>query len=384
MSKGTRYTTEFKQEAVNQVIKHGYSVNDVSERLGISSKTLYVWTKTFSKSPKQRENEQDLHTQIAQLQRELKRVQQERDILKGGRGVLCRRVKERYPFIKSRSETYPVRLLCQTMNTHPSGYYEWLKAPNSQRDINDKKLTGRIKQSWLESGGHYGYRNIHLDLVEANIKCGRDRVLRLMQRAKISAQRGYKKPKVHYGGDIHTAAPNQLKREFNVAEPNQWWVSDITYIHTHQGFLFLAVVMDLYARNIVGWSMSNRMTDDLVLDALTMAYWRRKPTNTVKLHSDQGSQYTSRRYKKLLATLNIEQSMSRRGNCWDNAVAESFFSNLKKEKVRRIQFKTQEEARLNIFQYIEMFYNPKRRHTANGRVSPAEYENRYFRTLESV
>ena len=142
--------------------------------------------------------------------------------------------------------------------------------------------------------------------------------------------------------------------------------------------------MDLYARNIVGWSMSNRMTDDLVLDALTMAYWRRKPTNTVKLHSDQGSQYTSRRYKKLLATLNIEQSMSRRGNCWDNAVAESFFSNLKKEKVRRIQFKTQEEARLNIFQYIEMFYNPKRRHTANGRISPAEYENRYFRTLESV
>jgi putative transposase len=133
------------------------------------------------------------------------------------------------------------------MKIPPRGYYEWLKAPKSQREIKDEKRTGRIKQCWLESGGHSGYRNIHLDLVEVNIKCSRDRVLRLMHSAKISAQRGDKKPKVHYGGDIHKAAPNQLKRAFNVAEPNKWWV-----IHTHQGFLFLAVVMNLYARNIVG------------------------------------------------------------------------------------------------------------------------------------
>ena len=159
-------------------------------------------------------------------------------------------------------------------------------------------------------------------------------------------------------------------------KPNQWWVSDITYIHTHEGFLFLAVVMDLYARNIVGWSMGSRITDDLVLDAVTMAYWRRRPPRTVKLHSDQGSQYDSHRCKKLLKTLHITRSMSRRGNCHDNAVAESFFSNLKKEKIRRRRYRTRADARLAIFEYIELFYNPKRRHTHNGRPAPTVYEQR--------
>jgi len=162
-----------------------------------------------------------------------------------------------------------------------------------------------------------------------------------------------------YGGKPHLAIPNTLGRAFDVEQPNQWWVSDITYIKTYEGFLFVAVVMDLYARNIVGWSMSSRMTDGLVLSALTMAYWRRKPTDKVMLHSDQGSQYTSRDCQKLLKTFNIEPSMSRRGNCWDNAVAESFFSNLKKEKVRRKIYKTRDEARAAVFNYIEMFYSPR-------------------------
>ncbi len=151
-----------------------------------------------------------------------------------------------------------------------------------------------------------------------------------------------------------------------------------------KGFLFLAVIMDLYARNIVGWAMGDQITDDLVLDALTMAYWRRKPKQTVKFHSDQGSQYSSRNVKKLLSKLNIEPSMSRRGNCWDNAVAESFFSNLKKEQIRRKKYKTREQARQAMFYYIEMFYNPKRRHTNNGRMSPNAYERLYFQNLESV
>jgi len=221
-------------------------------------------------------------------------------------------------------------------------------------------------------------------LQEANIQCGRDRVLRLMRQLGLKAERGYKAPKGYYSGKPDNVTPNILKREFGVTTPNQWWVGDITYIHTHEGFLFLAVVMDLYARNIVGWSMSDRITDDIVLDALTMAYWRRKPMKTVKFHSDQGSQYTSRHFKKLLSEFNIEPSMSRRGNCWDNAVAESFFSNLKKEKIRRTKYKTRDEARQAMFHYIEMFYNPKRRHTSNGRISPGEYERQYFMSQESV
>lgn len=205
-----------------------------------------------------------------------------------------------------------------------------------------------------------------------------------MQSAKIQALRGYKCPKVDYSGHELISTPNVLNRQFEVSAPNQWWVSDITYIHTHEGFLFLAVVMDLYARNIVGWSMSERMTEDLVLSAITMAYWKRKPESIVHLHSDQGSQYSSRKCRKLLESFNIQQSMSRRGNCHDNAVAESFFSNLKKEKVRGRQYKTRAEARLDIFNYIEMFYNPKRRHTSNGRLSPTDYENHYFSSLKGV
>lgn len=275
-------------------------------------------------------------------------------------------------------------MLCEALDLHPSGYYAWLKQPMSLREQRDKQLIPAIKQFWLESGGHYGYRNIYWDLKEAQITTGRDRVLRLMREAGLKAQRGYKIPKGYYGGVPESKTANQLQRQFDVAKPNQWWVSDITYIHTREGFLFLAVVMDLYARNIVGWSMSHRITDDLSLDALTMAYWRRKPEQTVRLHSDQGSQYTSRRFRKLLDTLNVEPSMSRRGNCWDNAVAESFFSNLKKEKIRRSVYKSREEARQAIFHYIEMFYNPKRRHTNNGRTSPSEYERQFFLSQESV
>ncbi len=177
---------------------------------------------------------------------------------------------------------------------------------------------------------------------------------------------------------------NTLDRAFNVSAPNQWWVSDITYIHTQEGFLFLAVVMDLFARSIVGWSMSDRMTDTLVQDALMAAYWRRKPEGAVRLHSDQGSQYSSRDFRTLLSSLNMEASMSRRGNCWDNAVAESFFGNLKKEKIRRHKYKTREEAKRAIFHYIEMFYNAKRRHGFNNQLSPVEFEKRYAASLESV
>ena len=275
-------------------------------------------------------------------------------------------------------------MLCRALEVHPSGYYAWLSQPECDRARDDKRLLPSIKTFWLESGGRSGYRNIHKDLLEARIVCGRDRVLRLMRAAGIRAERGYKAPKGYYSGKPDTVVPNLLDRQFRVSAPNRWWVSDITYIHTAEGFVFLAAVMDLYARNIVGWSMSHRMTDDLVLAALTMAAWRRRPAETVMLHSDQGSQYTSRRCRTLLDTLNIKPGMSRRGNCHDNAVAESFFANLKKEEVKRKVYPTRQQARQAIFRYIEMFYNPKRRHTNNNRVAPAVYEKQYFRQMEGV
>lgn len=228
------------------------------------------------------------------------------------------------------------------MNAHPSGYIQWLRQPISKREREDSALASTIRQCWLESGGQSGFRNIHFDLVRDYLNRRRDRVLRLMQQAGLRAVRGYRKPRVQHGGKPQLEIPNDLDRQFNVNEPNLWWVGYLTCIHTYGGFLFLAVVMDLFARNVVGWSMAPRKTDELVMDALTMAYWRRKPEQQVRFHSDQRSQYQSAKWKRLLRALNIKPSMSRRGNCHDNAAAENFFANLKKEKIRRTKYQSRE------------------------------------------
>lgn len=275
--------------------------------------------------------------------------------------------------------------MCQVMEIHPAGYYAWLVEPLSQREQDDQYLLGFIKQSWLESGGVYGYRKVYRDMLSIGEHCGRNRVLRLMHQEGLRSQRGYKQFNGKYsGGQLSGLAPNLLNREFVVNEPNKVWVTDITYVRTHEGWLFLAIVMDLFSRQIVGWSMSHRMTTDLVLDALTMAIWRRKPKYKVLVHSDQGSQYTSDDWRSMLKVHGLVASMSRKGNCHDNAVAESFFQLLKRERIRRRIYKTREEARQDIFNYIELFYNSSRRHGNNNDLSPMEFEKNYFMKLASV
>ena len=179
-------------------------------------------------------------------------------------------------------------------------------------------------------------------------------------------------------------APNHLQRQFDVREPNRVWVTDITYIRTHEGWLFLSAVLDLFSRQVIGWSMGPRMDRDLAINALLMAVWRRQPQSTVMVHSDQGSQFSSYDWQAFLKTHNLQPSMSRRGNCHDNAVAESFFQLLKRERIRRKIYATRNEARQDVFDYIEMFYNPKRRHGVSNRLSPVEYEKQYFERLASV
>ena len=175
-----------------------------------------------------------------------------------------------------------------------------------------------------------------------------------------------------------------MNREFNVDAPDQFWVTDITCIRTHEGFLYLAVVIDLFSRRVVGWSMQGRTYTDLPLQALQMAVWRRKPKTKVQVHSDQGSQFTSYEWQEFLEQHNLTQSMSRRGNCWDNAVAESFFNLLKRERIRRRKYKTREEARQDVFDYIEFFYNPQRKHVRNGMLSPIDFEQQQKLKLQGV
>jgi putative transposase len=205
-----------------------------------------------------------------------------------------------------------------------------------------------------------------------------------MQLAEVAADRGYKRRQQYHQGEVATIAPNLLNREFTVDKPNQAWVTDITYVKTAEGWLFLAIVLDLFSRQVIGWSMSERINTELVLDALVMACWGRRPKQKAIVHSDQGCQYTSYDWRKMLEQNNLVASMSRRGNCYDNAVAESFFQRLKRERIRRKVYPSREAARQDIFAYIEMFYNPVRRHGTNGNMSPAEYEKSYFKKLKSV
>ena len=230
----------------------------------------------------------------------------------------------------------------------------------------------------------YGYRNITLDLKDDGEAVGKNRVYRIMRTADIKAVRGYKRNPSFGGGDVSHTAPNTLNRGFDVAEPNKVWVTDFTYIRTHEGWLYLTVVIDLFSRQVVGWTMKSTARADLVIDALLMAVWRRNPTEKVLIHSDQGVQYTCSDWRCFLKEHNLEASMSRRGNCHDNAVAESFFSLLKKDRIKRKVYKTRDEARAEIFTYIEYFYNPVRHHGSNNGLSPMKFEKQYYENLESV
>ncbi|WP_414717451.1 IS3 family transposase [Sulfurovum sp.] len=378
-----RYTDEFKEEAARQVIKNNYSVKETAERLGVHPHSLSKWVKQYSQ-PDTFRKDKNTNDELKRLKAELKRVTEERDIPKKGRSVLCQRPRLKYAFIKVHEEQYPVRRLCKVMQVHPSGYYAWCKNPLSNRDRTNHELVKHIKDAYDESGRTYGYRNIHKDLTESGITVNKKRVARLMRLHKLYGAGTLKKKPHHKSGRPHYAHPNHLKQCFITNKPNEAWVTDITYIRTYEGWLYLAVVLDLFSRKIIGWAMSHRMTSSLALDALHMAIRRQQPKEDVLLHSDQGSQYSSYAWQNMLKHFNIIPSMSRRGNCYDNAVVESFFKTLKRECVKKQVFVTREEAKAVIFHYIEMFYNSKRRHSYLDYLSPNEFEVRYYLELKNL
>jgi len=274
--------------------------------------------------------------------------------------------------------------MCRLLEVHRSGFYSWQKQPLSPRAREDRRLQTKIRQFWLESGCNYGYRNITLDLKDDGERCGKNRVLRLMRGLNIASHRRYRRHKGFASGDLHCVAENRLDRQFETAAPNIRWVTDFTYVRTQGGWLYATVVMDLFSRRVIGWSLSSRATSEAVMDALLMAIWRRQPKTPVLVHSDQGAQYTSRDWLDFLKEHRLEVSMSRRGNCHDNAVAESFFSSMKLERIKKKIYASRDEARLDLVQYIEGYYNYQRRHSNNGGLSPKQFEDNYFRQLESV
>mgnify|MGYP001595466779 CR=1 FL=1 len=263
--------------------------------------------------------------------------------------------------------------MCRVLGVHRSGFYAWLRHPESARTQEDRRLLEAIRHSHEENDDAYGSPRVHKDLRGWGYTCGRHRVARLMRQNSLMGVPVRRKPRF-VTGRPSVVAPNRLQQDFTVEHPDRVWVTDFTYIRTHEGWLYLAAIMDLYSRRIVGWATGPRITSELALDALMMAVWRRKPAPGLVLHSDQGSQFGSYDWQSFLRDHGIVPSMSRRGNCYDNAAKESFFSSLKRERIRRKTYRTREEARADIFDYIEMFYNPKRRHSYLGQISPIEYE----------
>jgi putative transposase len=282
------------------------------------------------------------------------------------------RVRSAYEFIKAHCDQYSVQAMCRILGVAPSGYYEWLLQPISNRAQEDGRLLRLIRASFVASQGIYGAPRVFLDLREAGETCSKHRVARLMREANLRALHGYRTRRWSVGKP-GVLIPNLLKRQFTVTRRNKVWVTDITYIRTWQGWLYLAVVMDLFSRRIVGWAARPTIHRELVLDAVLMAVRRRRPRGTM-IHSDQGTQFGSDAWRRFCRSHRLQPSMSRKGNCWDNAVAESFFSSLKKERIKKQIYKSRDLAIADLADYIETFYNRTRRHSYLSGVSPEQFE----------
>jgi len=270
---------------------------------------------------------------------------------------------------------WPVGLMCETLGVSRSGFYAWLERPRSQRSVEDERLGQIARQSFLDSDRTYGSRRVWRDVLATGERCGLHRVERLMQAQALRARPRRRGLPVDRGERPLTApAGNILDRQFEAAGPNQKWVADFTYLWTAEGWLYVAVVLDLYSRRAIGWSMQASMTTQLVTDALMMAMWRRGKPDALLHHSDRGSQYTSEQFQRLLGELGVTCSMSRSGNVWDNSAMESFFSTLKTERTARKTYRTRSDAKADVFDYIERFYNTRRQHSTIGYVSPAQFE----------
>ncbi|MDH2311247.1 IS3 family transposase [Methylobacterium brachiatum] len=374
-----KFGREFKIEAVRLVRERGVSVAQAARDLDVHETMLHRWVKQAAADPQhafpgqgQMKPEQ---IEIDRLRKEVARLKAERDILKKGRRLLCEGSDMKFAFIAKHRAVWPVAWMCSALSVSRSGFHAWLTRTPSQRAREDEVILVKTRASFVASDRTYGARRVWRDVLAEGISCGLHRVERIMRQNALRARprrRGLPKD----AGERATTSPNLLERRFAADAPNRKWIADVTYIWTAEGWLYVAAVIDLFSRRVVGWSMQTSMTAQLVTDALVMAIWRRGKPDALLHHSDQGSQYTSEAFQRLMAEHDVTCSMSRSGNVWDNAAMESFFSSLKTERTARRAYRTRDEARADVFDYIERFYNPARRHSTLGYLSPVEFENR--------
>jgi len=288
----------------------------------------------------------------------------------------------RFQFVDQHRDEYPVARMCRELDVSRSGYYAWRKREPSKRSLEDQRLTVHIKAIFAASHRTYGSPRIHAELKAQGIPCGRNRAARLMRKEGLLAiQTKPRRVRTTNSNHKYPIAPNLLDRQFTADAPRKKWVADITYIRTGEGWLFLAVIEDLFSRRIVGWAMDSTLESTLVERALEMALTAGPCSPGLLHHSDRGSQYADHGYREIMETNGIVVSMSRTGNCYDNAAMESFFSSLKREWVNHRSYATRAEAKTDVFYYIELFYNRKRLHSTLGYMSPVQFEQQYRQTV---
>jgi putative transposase len=298
--------------------------------------------------------------------------------LKKSNGVLCQERRVKYALIREHTKEYEVALMCKMLELPRSSYYRWQKCPVSKKQQRRSLVGLAVESTYREYKKRYGAPRLTEELNAQGIECSMNHVAELLRERGLRALngKGFKyRPRIE---SKNNAMDNKLNREFEAEGPNQKWVSDITYIKAGRKWLYLAAVQDLFSRKIVGWSLDTHMREDLIIDAFKMAAMNRDIKQQGLIHSDRGVQYRSNSYQEALESNGFQSSMSRKGNCWDNAVMESFFSRLKVELIYPENYRTVEEARAGIFEYIELFYNRVRRHSANGYLSPNDYEQQFM------
>ncbi|WP_206363428.1 IS3 family transposase [Cupriavidus necator] len=371
-----QFDTSFKLEVVRMVRDQGLSVSEVCRSMELGETAVRRWVAQYDAEraggPGEGKPLTAEQQRIRQLEAENRQLREDNALLKKAFGLLCTRTEVSYRVVTHlQQEAISVSNACRVLQVSRSGYYAHRRAKPSAKSLQEQT---HVKAAFAASGANYGSRRVMHALRAQGLRIGRYRVRTLMRETGLRAR--WKRKFVSTTDSRHTlpVAENVLDRQFDVAEPNRAWVSDITYIRTAQGWLYLAVVLDLYSRRVVGWSMAPTMPAGLVMSALTMALQQRRPEPGLVLHSDRGSQYASDEYQALLKQHHVVCSMSRKGNCWDNSVMERFFLNLKMERVWQRQYANHDEARRDINQYIIAFYNPVRLHSTLGYLSPTAYE----------
>ncbi|MFC1482884.1 IS3 family transposase [Candidatus Margulisiibacteriota bacterium] len=374
----SKYDQDFRQEAVELALHSDKSAAQIAKDLGVNEATLYYWIrKNKNRGEDVMVNKNNRKTrdsnEVRKLRKELEDTKLERDNLKKSSGHLLKTTEMKFVFIKHHHSEFPVKKMCQVLKVSKSGFYTWLNRKPSTRQVENNMLLVEIEKVFIKSRKCYGYPRVHKELVEKGMHYNKKRIARLMK-GRFQAKMKKRFKITTHSNHNFPVAPNILKRNFTAEKLNQIWTSDITYIRTDEGWLYLAVILDIFSRKIIGWHMNKRLTKELVIKALNNALRRRNyPTNII-FHSDQGVQYASHEFRKILEVHKFIQSMSNKGNCYDNAITETFFHTLKTEHVYFEQYETREKARRSIFDYIEIFYNRERRHSSINYMSPENFE----------